>query len=167
MRGTLFPFRSPSQPSAEPISRSPAGPVVTPFLPPPAPRMAGRSRAGWEPQGRKEPGVGEFGDRAETGLFCLPHKPSWASAAPSGAFRLWNCSQNDRPVAPSWVRGWGWGEGGEPQARGSWRVKNSSSRVSVSKCGGGELEAGRWQAVFAHSAGLFPLGPRSESPWSC
>lgn len=63
--------------------------------------------------------------------------------------------------------GWGWGEGGEPQARGSWRVKNSSSRVSVSKCGGGELEAGRRQAVFAHSAGLFPPGPRHESPGSC
>lgn len=65
---------------------------------------------------------------------------SGASAAPSGAFRLSKCSQNDRLVPPGWGKGVGV-KGGEPQARGSWRVKNSSSRVSVSKCGGGELEA--------------------------
>lgn len=59
------------------------------------------------------------------------------------------------------------GEGGEPQARGSWRVKNSSSRVSVSKCGGGELEAGRVAgSVCPQRRAVFPLGPRSESRWS-
>lgn len=85
---------SPAQFPAEPFQGVQLWPLQSPpalkvpFLPPPAPRMAGRSRAGWEPQGRKEPRVGEFGNWAETGLFCLPYKPAWASAAPSGAFKL-------------------------------------------------------------------------------
>ena len=119
--------------------------------------------------GSERVGVGEFGDwgdGAVTVLFCLPHKPARASAAPSWAFRLWNCSQNDRLVAPGWGGGWG-GVKGEPQARGSWRVKNSNSRVSVSKCGGGELEAGQAAGrVCPQLRAVFPLGPRSESRWS-
>lgn len=62
--------------------------------------------------GSERVGVGEFGDwgdGAVTVLFCLPHKPARASAAPSWAFRLWNCSQNDRLVAPGWGRGVGVG----------------------------------------------------------
>lgn len=127
------------------------------FLPPPAPRKAGKGGAGWEPQVRKESGVGEFGNWAVTVLFCLPHKPARASAAPAGAFRFENCSQNDRLVAPGWGRGWGWGAGGSPRRGGAGGLKIAAAGFRLANVEAGSWRRGRRQAMFARSAGLcFP-----------
>lgn len=54
-------------------------------------------------------------------------------------------------------QGVGVGCRGEPQARGSWRVKNSSSRFRLANVEAGSWRRGRRQAMFARSAGLcFP-----------
>ena len=137
-----------------------------PFLPPPAPRKAGRGGAGWEPQVRKESGVGEFGNWAVTVLFCLPHKPAGHPLHPSGRSGYRTALRMTGWWHPVGAGGGGGVKGGAPGRGGSWRVKNSSSRVSVSKCGGGELEAGQEAgSVCPPHRAVFPLGPRSESRW--
>lgn len=95
VRGTPFPFRSPAQ--LPPTPRRPAlAPAVSPNLPPQPLKShfsLPRCQDDREKQGRlgvtgsERVGVGEFGDwgdRAVTVLFCLPHKPARASAAPRG-----------------------------------------------------------------------------------
>lgn len=82
----LTPRRAHSEEPALAPAVTPA--LQVPVLPPVAPSTARGSRAGWEPQVRKEPWVGEFGAWAATVLFFLLHKPAWASAAPLRAFRL-------------------------------------------------------------------------------
>lgn len=91
---TPAPFTSAAQLPAEPIPRSPAlAPAVTPSPQSPIPPSLGLP--GWQGEAGqagshrfgKSPGGG-IRDWAVTGLFCLPHKPARASAAPSWAFRF-------------------------------------------------------------------------------
>lgn len=130
---------------------------------PPAPRMAGRSWGRLGATGSERARGGGIRDWAETSLFCLPHKPARASAAPSGAFRLWNCSQNDRLVAPSWGGGGGGVQAGSPRQGGAGGLKIAAAGFQLANVEAGSWRRGGRQAVFAHSARLFPLGPRSES----
>ncbi len=169
--GSPIPARECSSAPARPIPRSPPGAsALTPrkshsCLPQLPGRLGKAGRLG-EPQVRKESGVGEFGNWAVTVLFCLPHKPARASAAPAGAFRLENCSQNDGLVAPGWGRGWGWGEGGSPRPGGAGGLKIAAARFRLANVEAGSWRRGGRQAMFARSSrAVFPLGPRSESRW--
>lgn len=160
MRGTLFSFRSPGSAHCrahfkEPSSRS----IVTPFFPPPAPRMAGRSRAGWEPQGRKEPGVGEFGDWAELACFACPANLLGHLLRPLGRSGCGTALRMTGRWHPVGSGGGGGVKAGSPRQGGAGGLKIAAAGFQLANVEAGSWRRGGGKPCLPTAQGCFPWVP--------